>query len=156
MAIDEGHDAIRHQIEGVRTELLSEIRRVEQVQTERHEQNVARLDDVEHILGGNGQPGIVKILTEFIADSKARDDERKMQQAEVKDDLEKHNQKQTNKYNRIMIIIAILGLAVAWLTYVDTRSAAKNGVFLSDEISNIFAHNGTTLSSDRHYHIGVN
>ena len=75
----EGQAGLQQQIHGVRRELLSEIRRVEQVQEGRHKENSARLDDMDHVLNGNGQQGLVRIVTEFVTDSRARDDERKKQ-----------------------------------------------------------------------------
>lgn len=129
---EEGQAGLQQQLHGVRRELLSEIKRVEQIQEGRHKENSARLDDMDHVLNGNGQQGLVRIVTDFVADSRARDDERKKQvaaqQESVKAALEAHNVAQTlrdneksaaeikrdNRRNLLiaigMLIIALIGL----------------------------------------------
>ena len=126
--VDDGHEALRQQITGVRTELLTELRRVEEVQEGRHRQNSERLDNLEHILGGNGNPGLVRIVTGFIAESRTREEERKLQQQEVKNALDQHNAAQSWKLNVFMAIVSVLALAVGILTIVVSVHASNKGL----------------------------
>jgi hypothetical protein len=112
---------LHQQIIGVRNELLAEVRRVEELQQERHQQNVDRLDEIDHVLLGNGQPGFVKTVTDYIAESRGRD-------AAVKESLDRHNAKQNWKLNLFMALVAFLTLLVGALAFVVSVSARDKGL----------------------------
>jgi len=46
-------------------DLKSEVYKIDTSRTLQHEQNVERLEKVEKILAGNGQPGLVTMVTEI-------------------------------------------------------------------------------------------
>jgi len=59
--LQEGQFGIQEQL----FEISTNVRTQKSVQEERHTHNVKRLDDLEHILDGNGQPGLVKTVIEI-------------------------------------------------------------------------------------------
>jgi hypothetical protein len=99
---------------------------------------VTRLSDLEGDMiairrdwFGNGTPGLRDTLIKFMADSDARDDERKnlleTQQEAVKTALDKHNSKVNLRLGVLGTLIAVVMLILAWLTYVETNKDIKNG-----------------------------
>ncbi len=107
---------------------MTELRRVEEMQKVCYRNTSERLDVFDHILSGNGKPGLVTIVTGFIAESRTREEERKLQQQEVKGALEKHNADQSWKLNVFMAIVSVLLLAVAILTIIVTVHASNKGM----------------------------
>jgi hypothetical protein len=89
-------------------------------------------------LYGNGQPGIRDTLLTFKKEVETRDDERRqllnVHQADVKYALDLHNRQQTLRLNILSLIIAIMMLFVAWLTFVTTRGSIQKGLLTLPQI----------------------
>ena len=80
---------------------------------------------VTHDLYGNGQPGFIPDVLEFItrADERALNEEkqRNKRDQEIKDTLSAHNGRVSRRLGLGMLAIALMGLLLGWLTFRDSQ-----------------------------------
>lgn len=92
---------------------------------------IAWKERVDLDLYNHGQDGMKTILTRFIADHQAREDERKRELAKREKELNaalKKRERRTNIAISILgLLLAALTLLVGWRTYLDTLHHVKDG-----------------------------
>ena len=80
-----------------------------------------RMENVDHVLFGNGQKGMNIVLTEFVAEYRATEKERSLAQEsrEKRDEIRSRN---VNTFLAILTVIVLLGTGiVAYLGYISAK-----------------------------------
>ena len=96
------------------------------------------LDRLDADMYNHGQDGLKTVFTRFVADSQARADERDKA-------TQRHNSRMTTMISIIGVVIAMLTLIVAWLTFAFTKQQVEKGLLkipqitLSDSSDRVYA-----------------
>ncbi len=101
------------------------------------------LDRLDADMYNHGQDGLKTVFTRFVADSQARADERDRE-------TERHNARMKSSMTLIGLVIAVLTLVMAWLTFIVTKQQVEKGLLkipqitLFDSLGKVYAQEKIT------------